>query len=142
MTDIGLRELIKPEYLAKLFPECKISQPNANCTLISTPFLDIHNDYIGIYATFFDNLFVLLDEDVIPDIIRYSPEKVQTMIKNYIAARFSKKCYLTPDNLMVYELTPDINKEIFASEIGFALHNFLALINEVIGVSRYLQFTL
>lgn len=156
MTTEERKLVLTSEHLAPLFPEYKLQQINATTVAIMTPFLDIHNDAIGLYLTELSDKLVLADEDAIPDLVRYSNAATKAAILEYMTKKFPKQYYpetktlafqkqlpgsayyFSQQDLVVYELNPTLEKQAFEAELLFALHTFLALINEVIGVYKYL----
>jgi len=156
MTTEELKLVLTSEHLTTLFPEYKLQQINATTLSIMTPFLDIHNDAIGLYLTELAGKWVLADEDSIPDMVDYTAETTKAAILEYVAKKFPKQYsskpqglafhkglpnsayYFQQRGLVVYELNTTLEQQAFETELLFALHNFIALINEVIGVYKYL----
>ena len=156
MTREELKLVLTAEHLTPLFPEYNLQQINATTISIMTPFLDVHNDAIGLYLTDLDGKLVLADEDAIPDMLDYTAEATKTKILAYVTKKFPKQYHEKPAGLafhkglqnsayyfqqrglVVYELNTTLEQQAFETELLFALHTFLALINEVIGVYKYL----
>lgn len=156
MTTEELKTVLTLEHLAPLFPEYKLQQINATTISIMTPFLDVHNDAIGLYLTELDGKLVLADEDAIPDLVAYTAEATKVEILAYVAKKFPKQYHSEPAGLafhkglsnsayyfqqrglVVYELNTTLEQQAFETDLLFALHTFIALINEVIGVYKYL----